>query len=247
MSDRIISLSDSHLANSRWLKNYQKKVVIIPNGVNLKEFQGANSKAQSRALLGLPTDKKIILFLGSLTARKGSQILVNAMNKVIAKSPNTVLVIVGDGSQKSKLQESINRLELNNAVILTGSVSENQKIAYYRSADIFTLPSFAEAFPLSLLEAGAAGLPVIATRVGGIPNIVEDGANGLLIEAGNCDDLADKISYLLDDGTLRETMGSTGRKMAAQYSWEAISDKTELLYFDILNRARLKKTLPTVP
>lgn len=233
-SDRIIALSKSHLAGSKVLRKYQDRTTIIPNGINPRDFEIPQSQDDCKTTLNLPLDTKIVLFLGSLTPRKGPQILLNAMKSVIRRHPDTYLVLSGSGSLKENLIETATTTSLKDSVIFTGYVPENLKSSYYRAADIFVLPSLSEAFPLTLLEAGAAGLPIIATDVGGISDILHDGINGYIAKTGDSEDLADKILSLLGDDELREEMGKKGQMLAKQYSWEKVTEETEKVYLDLI-------------
>ena len=96
------------------------------------------------------------------------------------------------------------------------------------------LPLFSEAFPLTLLEAGASGLPIVATDVGGISDILHDGINGFMVKTGDPEDLTEKILTLLGDDKLRERLGKKGQMLAEQYSWESVAKETEKLYLDLI-------------
>ena len=235
-SDKIIALSKSHLTGSKVSKKYQNKTIIIPNGLNLQDFQIPQSQDKCRSILNLPAEKKIVLFLGSLVPQKGIQILISAMEAVQRRYPDTCLVVGGSGYLKENLIETAMRSELKDNVVFTSYVPTNRTPLYYRAADIFVLPSFSEAFPLTLLEAGAAGLPIVATDVGGVSDILHDGVNGLITKIGDPEDLAGKITSLLDNKELREEMGKNGRMFAEQYSWEKVAEETEKVYLDLIRR-----------
>lgn len=130
--------------------------------------------------------------------------------------------------------ETTIKSRLAECVLFTGYIPENLKSLYYRAADIFVLPSFSEAFPLTLLEAGASGLPIVATDVGGISDILHDGINGFMVKTGDPEDLTEKILTLLGDDKLRERLGKKGQMLAEQYSWESVAEETEKLYLDLI-------------
>ncbi len=235
-SDKIIALSNSHLAGSKVLKKYQDRTTIIPNGINTQDFKIPQSQDECRSYLNLPLYKKVILFFGSLTPRKGPQVLLSAMKSVQSRYPDTYFVLCGDGSLKENLIETAKNSGLIDSIIFTGYVPENLKPLYYRAADIFVLPSFSEAFPLTLLEAGAAALPIIATDIGGISDILHDEINGYITKIGDPEDLANKIVSLLDDDERRKEMGIKGQILVEQYSWEKVAEQTEKLYLDSIRR-----------
>jgi glycosyltransferase involved in cell wall biosynthesis len=118
-------------------------------------------------------------------------------------------MIAGKGPLLSKIKDFAKTMR---KVIVTGPVPEHEKIFYLSAADIFVLPSFVEGIPLSLLEAGAIGLPAIASRVGGIPEIIQDNYNGFLFRAGDVCDLREKLLHLLSNSSLREFLGKNARK-----------------------------------
>lgn len=238
-SDKIIALSKSHLTGSKILKKYQDKTTIIQNGVNAQDFKIPQSQDECRNMLNLPTKKEIVLFLGNLVPQKGPQILLSAMKIVQRRHPDAYLVVGGSGSLKENLIEIATRSKLKDNVVFTGYIPTDRTPLYYRAADIFVLPSFSEAFPLTLLEAGAAGLPIVATDVGGVSDILHDGANGLITKTGDPEDLASKIVSLLDDNELREEMGKKGKMLAEQYSWETVAEETEKVYLDLIRRGNI--------
>jgi len=233
-SDKIIALSKLHLARSRILRKFQNKTIIIPNGINLSDFQISQSQDKCRDMLNLPAEKRIVLFLGSLVSQKGPQILLSAMKTVQRRYPDTYLVVCGSGWLKENLIETATKSKLKDNVVFTGYVPTDRTPLYYRAADIFVLPSFSEALPLTLLEAGAAGLPIVATDVGGVSDILHDGVNGLITKIGDPEDLAGKIVSLLDDKELREEMAKKGQVFAKRYSWRTVADETESVYLDLI-------------
>lgn len=228
-----IAFSKSYVNDSEYLRIYQNENSVSQKLAPL-ELQAFPSKSKYRDILNLPPEKKIVLFLGNLTLQKGPQILLNAMKIVQKRHPDICLVFSGSGPLKANLIDATTRSELNGNVIFTDYIPRDMTSLYYHAADIFVLPSFAEAFPLTLLEAESAGLPIVATNVGGIPDIVNDGVNGLIVKAGDAKDLADKITRLLGDSKLREEMGMRGQMLAKQYSWEMVADKTEKVYLNFI-------------
>ena len=129
------------------------------------------------------------------------------------------------------------KLNLVNDVIFTGFVEEDKKPLYFKAADIFCLPSttMAESFGIVNLEAMASGIPIVASNLGGIPDIVKHGVNGLLAEPGNDQNLADNLLCLLKDEDIRKKFGDQGKKLVRNFSWDEIAMKTEELYLDILD------------
>lgn len=231
----IISPSKQYADQSKFLKKYRKKIVVIPNGINLDDFNVSYSKDQCKELLGYPLNKKIILFLGFLTPYKGPDVLLNAMSKIIKEVPNVILVFAGTGSMKAELESLSINFSIEENVRFEGFVDENLKALYFKAADIFCLPSImsTECYPLAVLEAMASGVPVIASEIGGIPDAVRNGENGLLFKPNDSDALATAAIFLLKEEDARIRMGEDGKEKAKQYSWEKIAEMTERVYEEL--------------
>lgn len=174
-------------------------------------------------------NEKVILFVGRLAEVKGVKYLIAAMKQVNAK-----LVIVGDGTLKAELEKQAE--EIKDKVLFMGAKSHNELKSIYASADIFVMPSITtgtgqkEGFGLVLIEAMASGLPVIGSDSGGIPEIIEDGKCGFLVEEKNADDIAMKINYLIENPGVLSSMQSAAVERAGQYDYEVIGKK----YADII-------------
>lgn len=234
--DRIIALSKEHIDGSKHLGKFKSKISIIPNGINLNSFEFDNSKREIKESLYLPVNKKIILFVGNLTPRKGPHVLLKAMNIVKNEYPNSHLVLIGSGDFKRDLSDISKNLKLEENITFTGFVPDDQKVKYYKAADIFVLPSFMEAYPLSLLEASAAGLPLVVSELECLKAIVSDGINGLISATGDENDLANKLLFLLNNEEACEEMGRQARRHISHLSWESVAFETEKLYIDLIKR-----------
>ena len=231
-ADVIISPSEYYIDESRFLGKYRDKIVVIPNGINIEDFDNPYSKEQCRDKLGLPIDKNIILFVGTLIPYKGPDVLLKVMQIIVKEVPDTELVFVGSGGLRLELEDLSKRLNVEKYVKFAGFVEESLKSLYYKAADVFCLPSTmsTESFGIVNLEAMACGIPIVASKMGGIPDVVRDGENGLLVPPKDSDVLADAIIYLLENEDIREKMGKNGRKKAENYSWEKIAGETEKVY-----------------
>ena len=235
-ADVIIATTEAYANESPFLKGYKDKIVIIPNGINIEEVTTVHTQEESRNMLGLPVDAPIILFFGSLVRYKGPDVLLKAFKTVKKEFPMVKLIFAGRGEMFDELSNQALKLDLVNDVIFTGFVEEDKKPLYFKAADIFCLPSttMAESFGIVNLEAMASGIPIVASNLGGIPDIVKHGVNGLLAEPGNDQNLADALSYLLKNEKLRNKMGITGKEFVKEYSWQKITKETDLLYKSIL-------------
>jgi glycosyltransferase involved in cell wall biosynthesis len=228
----IIATSQSYIEQSKFLGNYRQKIKVIPNGINLEEFQINISKEKCREKLGLALDKTIVIFFGNLVQYKGPNVLLRAFANIKKGYPDVQLIFAGRGPMHHELISLAKKLGVEQGISFTGYVEEELKPLYYKSADIFCLPSvnLTEAFGIVNLEAMACGLPIVASNLGGIPDLVKEGENGLLFDSGNVKELSNKLEYLLDNKNLRRNMGEKGEKLAADYSWIKIAEKTEAVY-----------------
>jgi glycosyltransferase involved in cell wall biosynthesis len=229
----IICPSGIYARQSHFLAEYQSKVKIIPNGVNWDAFNMAPSKEACRLRLGIPLDKKIILFVGNLSFYKAPDILLRAFRIILNDSPDALLVMAGEGDMAPELKQLTKELDLQNNVIFAGLINAAQKPFYYRMADVFCLPSRIECYPLTILEAMSAGTPVVSTTVGGIPDIIQNGLNGSMVEPDDPGLLANSLHMILDDEVLAKKFTTHGKEKALSCSWPMITDMTEELYRSI--------------
>lgn len=233
-ADTIIAYSNQFLDESKFLGKYRDKIKIISNGINLEDFDVPYSKEECRDKLGLSKDGKVILFVGGLIERKNPHVLLKTLPIIKKFVPNAELIIAGKGLMLDKLKKLSQRLDIDSNVRFSGFVTGNEKLLYYKSADVFVLPSSVESFGLVLLEASAFGLPLVVSSLEAFKAIVEERYNGLFTETGNEKDLADKIIYLLENRDIREQMGKNGRERVKDYSWERIAEETEKVYEEVL-------------
>jgi glycosyltransferase involved in cell wall biosynthesis len=231
-ADVIISPSECYINESSFLGKYRDKIVVIPNGIDLRKFDIPHSKDECREKLGLPLNDEIILFLGTLGPHKGPDILLKAMPKIIKEIPNTKLIFVGGGTMREELERLCKKMGVEKYVKFAGFVEEDLKPFYYRTADVFALPSTMrhESFGIVNLEAMACGVPIVASKIGGVPDVVKDKENGLLVPPKDSSALAEAIIYLLGNEDIREKMGKNERKRVGDYSWEMIAEETEKVY-----------------
>ncbi len=187
-----------------------KKIRVIHNGVDLDRFNYAQGVLGVYEEFDIPANWKIIVFVGTLIPTKGLAELFEAIKKVLRSVPETALLLVGEGSMRIELENRTHDLNLNGHIFWAGRRSDIPRIL--QAADLLVLPSHTEGFSLVNIEAGAARIPVVATRVGGSPEVVIDKVCGLLVEPKNTNDLAKAIVCLLRDDILRKAMGANLRK-----------------------------------
>ena len=204
------------------------KLVLIPNGVELPPAPLA-SRQEVRAELGLPLDAPVAGAVSRLDPVKGVRFLIQAL----ARLDGVHLAIAGDGPERAALEALAERLGVAGRVHWLGQRGDVQRLL--PAFDLFVQPSLHEGLPNTVLEAMAAGLPVVATGVGGTPEAVVDGVTGLLVRPGDPEPLARAISRLLDDPAARQTMGQAGRERVVQhFTVERMVAQTETLYEQLL-------------
>ena len=234
-SDVVIALSEHFLNMSKFLGDYRTKIEIIPNGINLEDFDTPYTKIEARERLGVSPDDRIILFVGALTERKGPQVLLRAMPIILRDAPDSKVVIVGSSTDYLKsLEKLAHDLDIESNIEFTGFVDDATKVMYYKSADVFVLPSFSESFGIVLLEASACGLPLVVSNLEAFRAIVRDGYNGIFTKTGDEKDSAEKIVHLLKNEDVRNVMGENARKKAEKYSWKKIAEETEKVYKELV-------------
>lgn len=234
-ANAIITPSVHYVEESRFLKSYRKKLIEIPNGVDLEDFNVPYSKEECREKLGLNTAKNVVLFLSALYPLKGPQVLLEAIPKIVREQKDVAFVFVG-GGDVDKYRKLSEELGVQRYVEFRGYVEEELKPLYYKAADIFVLPSIEtfEVFPIVLLEASVSGLPMVVSDLETFKCIIEDGHNGLFTKRGDEGSLADAIVYLLENEAVRRKMGENARKKAESFTWDRIAEMTGEVYRSVV-------------
>jgi glycosyltransferase involved in cell wall biosynthesis len=231
---RVICVSG--FVQSTFVKRFPRfatKFVSVPNGVRIDAFRGLPDKQSARARFKLPLDIPVIGTVGRLEAVKNHRVLIDAFARVHTAFPRAHLAILGDGPLKESLASHAADLRLSNEVSFVKSTASAE--VFLRCLDAFALSSDSEGMPLTLLEAMAAQVPVVATGVGGIPEVIEDGVDGRLVPRGSADALADAILSLLTPSEESAAMGRRGReKVERLFSAERTIGETERIYSEIL-------------
>lgn len=219
LADRVVA--PSHATARELAEDYgARDVAVIPNGVTLPEEPMADA--------GAPRRPFTILYAGRLRTRKAVAVLLEAFARLRERVPEAGLTVVGDGEQRPALEAQAKRLgiaglragarpgERAGGVRFEGARPHDAMPAYYRAADVFCLPSLYEGFPLAIVEAMAAGLPVVATAVAGVPEAVADGVTGRVVPAEDADALAEALAALAADPKAARAMGEAGRARAEE-------------------------------
>jgi glycosyltransferase involved in cell wall biosynthesis len=195
------------------------QVAHIPNGVDIGFFKPAP----------VTENRQTITFAGRLDYMKGVHILLEGFKQLRDEMKNVQLTIIGDGPDREKLQNCAREKGISDAVNFCGEAEEI--VPYLQQSAVFVLPSFSEGLSNVLLEAMACGLPVVATRVGGTIDLVQDGFNGILIEPDNAGQLYQAMKKILQDKDLAKALGVQARKTAAEkFSLKSVTEQYVSLY-----------------
>jgi glycosyltransferase involved in cell wall biosynthesis len=206
------------------------KVRIVPNGVETQKFQPNGDTTQVTRLIHA-AGRQVVLFVGRLIPRKGLPYLVEAAKTVVKEHKNTLFVLVGNGPQRAVLEAEVAKANLTHNFLFLGDVSEALLPQVYRCADAFVLPSIQEGQGIVLLEAQATAVPVVAFRVSGVTEALQDGKTGVLVKPADTAELAQALLQLLSDEALRKKMGASGRAFVqAHLTWEITAQKMLAAY-----------------
>lgn len=210
-ADAVTAISSTLVKRAR---DFGYMARLIPNGIRSKELLEASMERVSGR----------ILFVGRLEPMKGVDDLISAFKVVHEQHPAATLRIVGDGSERGRLERIATESGVAGSVTFVGKVAHDRIVEEYASAEIFCGLSTSEAFGNVFIEAQAAGCAVVATRVGGIPDIVHDGETGLLVAVDDAKAASDAITRLLA-GSDRQAMAAAGQSLVEAYSWLSIAEK----------------------
>ncbi len=190
---------------------------VIPNGVSWWPGDDPDSEGEAAPELdGAGDPWPVVLYAGRMRTRKAVAVLLEAFAGLLPSHPRASLVLAGDGEHRAALERRARSLGLVRAVRFLGAIPREQMGRWYRAADVFCLPSIYEGFPVAILEAMAAGLPVVSTTVSGIPEAVEDGVTGLLVEPEDAAGLTRALERLAADAELCRTMGRAARRQVRE-------------------------------
>lgn len=237
------SLSSCMVAVSKDLESYLRsilkpannKLTVLYNGIDIDKYSPSCTKTESRQRLGIENQARIAITVGSLFEIKGLPHLLEAASILKKTMDNFLLLIVGEGDQEQQLQKKADSLGLGNTVRFLGFRTDIPEIL--RSADVYVCSSLSEGHSLSILEAMSMSIPVVATDVGGNPELIKHGHNGLLVPSEDPMSLAKSITKVLEDPTEAENMGKRSRLIVEdQFSLNAMVNRYVSLYDRILER-----------
>jgi glycosyltransferase involved in cell wall biosynthesis len=233
-ASKVIALNRMEVDQCLNAKVPIKKIEIIPNGINISEIPPTKDYLTKK--LGLTEREKIVLYLGRLNVIKGVDILIKAFAKVCVRTDTARLVLVGpDDGYLETLRKLTKELKIEDKVFFPGPLYGNDKLLAYASSTIYVLPSRYETFPISVLEAYMFGLPVIASDIAGLNELVQNNLTGILVAPEDTESLSHSIYDLLQNPDKASRIGKNGRQSLDNFRLEKIVDKVENLYMNIMN------------
>jgi glycosyltransferase involved in cell wall biosynthesis len=235
----VIAVSDAVGRDiSRRFPPMSERVRVIPNGIDPSRFSTLlpPERCEEKKRWGLASEGPVLGYVGRLEEKtKKLTHLIESFAHLKKSNPTAILLIVGDGPDRKMMEAFIIRKGLSDAVLFVGAQKNVEN--FYPLMDVYVQPSISEGFGLSLIEAMASSLPIVATKTGGIPEIVVDGETGILVSPGNSLVLARAIEDLLSDRNLAWRMGNAGRKRVEKlFGFQGVLGKIEALYQSVLSK-----------
>ncbi len=222
--DKIIIKDKSSLDDFKKLKI--RNVGYLPNAIDLDLFRQKRHKVNG---------KITFLFAGRIEKEKGLDYLIHAVNKLKKKEKGFEVLLIGKGLDQKYFQELVTSLKLDDYIKFLGEKSKDEMIDYYFDSDVFISPSLHESFPVTVLEAWAAKLPVVISDVGGVSTICKDKENAIIITPKSPKDIIEAMITLIKDPGLRKKLGENGRKLVEKnYRWDKIAEEMESIYKEII-------------
>jgi L-malate glycosyltransferase len=211
---------------------------VVRVGIELEErVDGSpDGRAETRRLLGIGEDRFAVGWIGRMTGVKRTDDVLLAFRRLRERGVDACLVMVGDGPDRDHVEHRAHELGVMRDTFFLGY--QESVAPFFSAFDALVLPSVNEGTPVTAIEALAGGRPVVATRVGGVPDVVRDGVDGFLVEAGAIDDLAERLERLASDPELRSRMGAAGReRVLSRYAVDRLIDDVDRLYRSLLEAA----------
>jgi D-inositol-3-phosphate glycosyltransferase len=247
IADRIIAATLAEKSQLHFLyQTSERRIEVVPPGVDTSRFYPI-PQDEARESIGVPVNDRVILFVGRIEPLKGLDTLLRALallreSGVQCRAPHYLIVVGGDPSasgenltaEMARLQALCKELGLDELVLFLGKRAQDTLPYYYSSADVLVMPSHYESFGMVALEAMACGTPVVASQVGGLAFLVQDGVTGYVVPNGDPAALSERLTRLLTDDQLRACLGSQAADYARQYSWENIVDQLLVVYNKLL-------------
>jgi D-inositol-3-phosphate glycosyltransferase len=243
LADRIVAATPAELAQLQWLYEAEpRKIAVIPPGVDVSHFYPI-PQDEAKEVIGVPPCEDMLLFVGRIEPLKGLDTLIQVIGQMRKKNVYVCLTVIGGDPDNSPEAQSVEmarvqslREEAGLADLITflGKRSQDTLPYYYSAADVVVVPSYYESFGMVALEAMACGTPVVASQVGGLAFLVQDGVTGFTVPVDEPEALAEKLTVLVVDYQLRHKLGQQALAVAQQYAWENIAARILSLYGQVL-------------
>lgn len=250
----VCRLADRILVNAGSIRDWllaqgyaERRITVVPNGIDLGSYQPSSATSSLRRELGIPVDNKMVVMISRINHEKGIDDFIDAAGIIAAKNPNVAFLVVGtawreidgvfveDDRYLAELRSRADKLGLNGALFFTGFRNDIPQILSDTAVSV--LPSLSEGSPNTLLESMAAGVPIVTTRVGGSPELLDGGKCGLLVPPAVPRALADAIELMLENPRLARAFGDEAKQRArARFSMERMVDDIQHIYFEELAR-----------
>jgi glycosyltransferase involved in cell wall biosynthesis len=236
--DRVVAVSDGQAARVRQAGVPSSRLAVIRNAARLHAFAKPDQVYRAKLHGLFPADtpvSAVVLAAGRLSPEKGFAVLVEAAAEVLKTNPHSGFVLFGEGGEREKLEARVRELGIAARFRMPGFTPDLDKFLPF--ADVVVLPSFTEGLPNVALEASAAGIPVVATAVGGTPEVIADGDTGFLVPSGQPVAIADRLRLLLNSIELRARMGTAGRqRMRDEFTFAAQAERYAELFHSLTAR-----------
>lgn len=231
--ERVICVSQDILQECQKFGVPQERALLIENAIDTEQFSRSVARDEAQRRWGWPAGRQMIGGVGRLSEEKGFDLLIGAVRQLVDGGQDVGLVIAGEGKERGALEQQIAGLDLQDRVQLLGFQSDLRPL--YEAMDLFALSSRREGLPNVVLEAMALETPVVSTRVAGVPRLIEDGVNGLLVDVGDQSMLAATLARALRDPKLRTTLATAGRAtIVDRYSFATRMQKVAAVYDELL-------------
>lgn len=248
--DKIIAATPAEYAQLLWL--YQadvNKILVIPPGVDICRFYPIPSD-EAKEYIGVPPCGRMLLFVGRIEPLKGLDVLIEAIsimhqNEVLKENPFCLTIIGGEGEEStedenieiSRIKALSEKYGLRDLVTFLGKKNQDSLPYYYSAAEAVVVPSQYESFGMVALEAMACGTPVVASQIGGLAYLVQDGVTGFTVPVDDPLELANRLTSLITDPGLRDRMGKQAVQVAQDYAWDKIASKLLVVYEELLSNS----------
>jgi glycosyltransferase involved in cell wall biosynthesis len=233
--ERVVCVSQDLYEECLMIGVAVERCLLIENGIDLAEYTRTRSREEARQALNIPQERLVIGAVGRLSDEKGVDLLIRAADRLARAGLDVGLLIAGEGDEEPRLRRLVEELGCGERVRLLGFRADVKEL--YQAFDVFALSSLREGLPNVLLEAMALEVPVLATRIAGVPQLIDHEQNGLLIQPGSVDELTRALERLLRDSELRQRLARGGREtIVTRYSFAVRMRKIQAIYDELLGR-----------